>query len=79
MNKPIFKIGFWSAFIAMVAFNLAQILQLPCVLIYPADQVLIFRFSHSIVIPFLLAMLALHYTILLEKNAGAIRQLIMKA
>ena len=38
-----------------------QILQLLGVLTYPYDEILIFTFSLSIVIPFLLVMLALHY------------------
>ncbi len=52
----------------MVAFTIAQTLQLLGVLIYPADQVLIFGFSLCIVIPFLLAMLALHYATPIDKK-----------
>lgn len=64
MNEIIYKAGFWSAtiaFVAIVAFNVAQLLQLLGVVTYPADQILIFGFSLCIVIPFVLAMLALHY------------------
>ncbi len=64
MNSTIYRVGFWSAliaFVAIVAFTIAQMLQLLGALTYPADQVLIFGFSLCIVIPFLLAMLALHY------------------
>lgn len=65
MISTIYKAGFWSAliaFLAMVAFDVVQLLQLIGVLIYPTDQILIFGCSLCIVIPFLLAMLALHYT-----------------
>lgn len=64
MNSSIYKAGFWSAllaFVAIIAFDTAQLLQLLGVLTYPADQIFIFGFSLCIVIPFLLAMLALHY------------------
>jgi hypothetical protein len=64
MNKVINKVGFWSgliAFVATVAFNIAQFLQLLGVLTFPLDQILIFGSSLCIVIPFLLAMLSLHY------------------
>ncbi len=64
MNKSIFKIGYWSAliaFVAIMAFNIAQLLQLLGVFTFPFDQVSIFGSSLCIVVPFLLAMLALHY------------------
>jgi hypothetical protein len=64
MNKTTCKVGFWSGFIAFVstlAFNIVQVLQLFGVLTFPLDQILIYGFSLCIVIPFLLAMLALHY------------------
>jgi hypothetical protein len=71
MNKAIYKAGFLSAFlafIATIAFNIAQILQLLGLLMYPTDQILIFGFSLCIVIPFLLAMLALHHTAPADKK-----------
>ena len=64
MNNTIYKVGFRSAliaFIATIAFNIAQFLQLIGVLTFPLDQISIFGFSLCIVIPFLLAILALHY------------------
>jgi len=64
MYKTIFNVGFWSAliaFVATVAFDIAQVLQLLGILSFPFDQVLIYGFSLCIVVPFLLAMLALHY------------------
>jgi hypothetical protein len=54
-----------------MAFNIAQFLQLIGVLTFPLDQIFIFGFSLCIVIPFLLAMLALHYAkdrIILRKH-----------
>jgi hypothetical protein len=64
MEKAIYKIGFWAAliaFIATLAFDIAQFLQLLGILTFPLDQILIYGFSLCIVIPFLLAILALHY------------------
>jgi hypothetical protein len=71
MNKQINTIGFWAAltaFIATIAFNIAQTLQLVGVLTFPYDQAFIFGFSLCIVIPFFVAMLALHYMALPEKK-----------
>lgn len=71
MNTTIYKVGCWSAFIAFVAtvaFTVAQMLQLLGVLTFPYDQILIFGFSLCIVIPFLLAMLALHYVASADKK-----------
>ena len=64
MNTIVNRLGFYAgiiAFAANVGFVLVQILQLLGVLTYPYDEILIFTFSLSIVIPFLLVMLALHY------------------
>jgi hypothetical protein len=66
MDTTSYRVGKWSAllaFSATMAFTTAQILQLFGMLVYPLDQILIFGFSLCIVIPFLLAMLALHYTV----------------
>jgi hypothetical protein len=71
MDKSIYKMGFWSgliAFISTVAFFIAQLLQLWGILIYPWDQILIFGFSLCIVVPFMLAMLALHYVAPINKK-----------
>ncbi len=71
MNRTIYKAGYWSAllaFVATLAFDIAQLLQLVGVLNFPTDQVLIFGFSLCIVIPFLLAMLALHYATATDKK-----------
>jgi len=71
MGITIYKVGFWSgliAFLATMAFNIAQLLQLFGILIFPFDQILIYGFSLCIVIPFMLAMLALHYVAPLDKK-----------
>ncbi len=71
MNKTIYKIGFWAgiiAFAATLAFFIAQILQILKVFNYPWDEISIYGFSLCITIPFLLEMLALHYTAPPEKK-----------
>ena len=71
MNKSIYKVGFWAglrAFASTVAFFIAQLLQVLGIISFPWDQVLIFGFSLFITIPFLLEMLALHYTTTVEKK-----------
>lgn len=64
MNKVVYKIGFLSgliAFIATIAFVIVQLLQLLHVFSSPLDETLIYSTSLCIVIPFILAILALHY------------------
>jgi hypothetical protein len=71
MNKTIYKVGFRAgiiAFAATLAFFIAQILQILKVFNYPWDEISIYGFSLCITIPFLLEMLALHYTAPLEKK-----------
>lgn len=71
MNKTIYKVGFRAgiiAFAATLAFFIAQILQILKVFNYPWDEISIYGFSLCITIPFLLEMLALHYTVPLEKK-----------
>jgi hypothetical protein len=63
MNATINKFGFWAgmiAFVAAVLYVVVQLLQMMGVLHYPMDEILIYGSSLCIVIPFLLAMLALH-------------------
>jgi hypothetical protein len=64
--KPIIcKIGFWSgviAFTATIAYCVVQLLQLYDVITYPADERFIYGTSLCIVIPFVLEILALHYS-----------------
>ena len=71
MQKMIYKVGFWSAlvaFVAAVGFSVALILQVVGVLVFPWDGILIFGFSLCIATPFMLAILALHYTVPNEKK-----------
>jgi hypothetical protein len=71
MNKTIYRVGFWTgiiAFAATLAFFIAQILQTLKVFNYPWDEISIYGFSLCITIPFLLEMLALHYTVPPEKK-----------
>jgi hypothetical protein len=71
MNKTIYRVGFWTgiiAFAATLAFFIAQILQILKIFNYPWDEISIYGFSLCITIPFLLEMLALHYTVPPEKK-----------
>ncbi len=71
MNNSTVKLGFYSAliaFIASVGYDVAQILQIVGSLKYPLDNILIFGFSLLIPIPFILAMLALHYSVSDDKK-----------
>jgi hypothetical protein len=71
MNRLINKVGFWAgllAFTATVAYCIVQLLQLYGVLTYPMDEKLIYGTSLCIVIPFILEILALHYTTPGEKK-----------
>ncbi len=71
MNRQVYKVGFWFgifAFGSNAAFVLAQMLQLLRILKYPFDEILIYGFSLCIVVPFLLAMLALHHVTPDEKK-----------
>jgi hypothetical protein len=65
MTQEINRIGFWVslfAFLATTAYCIVQVLQLYGLLHYPLDERLIYGTSLCIVLPFLLAMLALHNT-----------------
>lgn len=65
MNPLISKIGFLSglfAFVFTVCYCVIQLLQLYGVLVYPQDERLIYGTSLCIVVPFVIEMLALHYT-----------------
>ncbi len=71
MNHVASKLGFYSAiiaFIAAAAYSVVQIFQVIGWLHYPMDAILIFGFSLFIALPFLLAILALHYTVAAEKK-----------
>jgi len=66
MKRYINLFGFYcslTAFLAAVGYGIAQILQVSRIISYPLDEILIYSFSLSIAVPFLLAMLALHYSV----------------
>jgi hypothetical protein len=65
------SIGFWAglaAAIATVAYDIVQILQMVGVLHFPFDEILIFGTSLCIVLPFVFAMLTLHYSSSIDKQ-----------
>jgi hypothetical protein len=71
MEYNIYKIGFWSgfiAFVATVAYDVAQMLQIYGVVKDPLSGILIYGFSLCISIPFLIEMLVFHYTTPPEKK-----------
>jgi hypothetical protein len=62
---PVGRIGFragLAAATATVAYDVVQILQVVGILHFPLDEILIFGTSLCIVVPFVLEMLALHYS-----------------
>lgn len=71
MKKVIARLGFYTSMVACAAtagYSIAQLMQIAGWLTFPADAVLIFGFSLLIPIPFLLAMLALHFSVIPEKR-----------
>lgn len=59
------RIGFWAgiaAATATVAYDVVQVLQVVGLFQFPLDEILIFGTSLCIVVPFVLEMLALHYS-----------------
>lgn len=71
MRHSINKVGYWSgivAFSATVSYCTAQVLQIIGVLTYPLDERLIYGSSLCIVVPFVVEILALHYTTPLRKQ-----------
>ncbi len=70
-GKKIFDFGFIAAVVAFIAaagYVVVQLLQVLHVTVYPLDAILIYAFSLIISLPFLLAILALHYTIPPERQ-----------
>lgn len=69
--KAINRMGFWSAlfaFAATLAYVIVQLLQVARIITFPLDEILIYGTSLCIVIPFLLAILALHYITPVDKK-----------
>lgn len=66
MNRNISLLGYYSALVAFIAaagYCVAQILQVLGLITFPLDAILIYGFSLGIAIPFMLGLLALHYTV----------------
>ncbi len=64
-GRDVGRIGFWAglaAFAAAVGYDIAQIAQLAGVVQFPLDEILIFGTSLCIVVPFVLEILAFHYS-----------------
>jgi hypothetical protein len=67
----IHRMGYWSAMLSFtftILYVLVQLLQVLKRIHFPYDEILIYGTSLCIVIPFVLAMLALHYAAPPEKN-----------
>lgn len=88
MAKSIVKLGFYAAIIAFIAtlgFDLAQTLQVAQIMQivgyvkHPIDDILIYVFSLLIPVPFILAMLALHYSATNDKKIWTHAALIFTA
>ncbi|MBB1286906.1 hypothetical protein HRH25_21165 [Flavisolibacter sp. BT320] len=65
MKPTVHTIGFWSGLFACTAtctYCIVQLLQVKGVLSFPLDEKLIYGTSLLIVVPFLLLILAIHYT-----------------
>jgi hypothetical protein len=65
------KVGFWAALVSFtgaVGFSIVQYMQILAVLSPPWDGILIYGFSLCIAVPFMIAMLALHYVVLPGKK-----------
>jgi hypothetical protein len=71
MAQKINNIGYWSAllaFIFAIGYVLFQLLQLVRLIHFPYDEITIYGSSQGIVIPFVMAMLALYYAAPPEKQ-----------
>jgi hypothetical protein len=71
MMIKISDVGYWSgltAFAAVVAYDVVQILQIVGVIQFPIDEILIYGASLCIVVPFVLEMLSFHYLTARDKQ-----------
>ena len=71
MTKSIGELGYWAglaAFASVIAYDVVQTLQIVGALHFPWDEILIYGTSLCIVVPFILAMLSLHYLTPHEKQ-----------
>ena len=63
-RRTLFKAGFWSAlvaFLGLLGYDVAQLLQIVGFVGFPWDAILIYGFSLCIATPFVIGILALHY------------------
>lgn len=82
INKSALTLGFYSALFALIAavgYDSAQILQVFGAIVRPLDEILIYGFSLGIATPFMLSMVALHYTIPDEKKIWTHAALLLSA
>ena len=76
------RIGFrcgLAAFIATVAYDVVQVLQMGGVVRFPLDEILIYGTSLAIVVPFVLEMVAFHYLTSREKQFWSAAALVFAA
>lgn len=69
--KTVHLVGFWAgllAFIFTASYVIIQLLQVAGLIHYPLDEILVYCSSLCIVIPFMLQMLSLHYSVPAEKK-----------
>lgn len=69
--KQVLRFGFWAGLLAFVftfTYVVVQLLQIGRYIPYPMDEILIYGSSLCIVVPFMLEMLALHYSVPAEKK-----------
>lgn len=69
--KTVHLVGFWTgllAFIFTASYVIIQLLQVAGLIHYPLDEILVYCSSLCIVIPFMLQMLSLHYSVPAEKK-----------
>jgi len=70
-NELTSKIGFGFALVAFIAslgYDIVQILQIAGCVKFPLDAIFIYAFSLGIPVPFLIAIVALHYSVPAEKR-----------
>lgn len=70
-NKLITNIGFWFAliaFLASIGYDIVQLMQVAGSVRPPLDAILIYSFSLGIPVPFVVAMVALHYSVPNDKK-----------
>lgn len=80
MRTVISRFGFSSALIAFIAasaYSLVQILQVVGLVSFPVADILIYSFSLCIAVPFLLSIMALHFSVPVEKKIWSYTSLLL--